>query len=245
MTQGDSRGRFVHSLELCQQSIFEDEGTTEHDTPYLVTLQEIDKSSSVDSISNPYRQESGYSSATSQSSANVYNASSQDMGDSLGLDPEAIDSDQRVVVPDDQNVPAAPERCLPILRSNSAKLSRQSTGKQPVILHPKDCPDSSGRTDAQGLQTSNPDELQDLAISAEEASQAIASDLSKAGYPSLEEMRIVIRTSLLRANKSRKRNPQKSPCRELTNSEKRLECQYCRKTKNTQCDLTYVIASPL
>ena len=76
MTQGDSGRRFVHSLKLCQQSIHEDDDTTEHVPPYLVNLQEIDKSSSVDSISNPYHLESGCSRGTSQESVNLYSASS-------------------------------------------------------------------------------------------------------------------------------------------------------------------------
>lgn len=241
MTQGDSGRGFVNSLELCQQSIYEDDGTTEHDVPYLVTLQEIDKSTSVDSISNPYQRENGYSSATSQDSANLYSASSQDVGDLVDLDQESIDQYQRIVIPDDQYVPPAPERCLAVPRSSFAKFSLPSKRKQPVIHHPKDCPDTSAWTDSQRSQTTSGDGSRTLAISADEASQAIALDLNKAGYRSKEEMELVIKTSflsLLSANKSRKRSPQDSPCRELKDPKKRLECQYCHKKKKSQCDLT-------
>ena len=251
MAQGDSGRGFVHSLELCQQSIYEDDdATTEHDIPYLVTLQEIDKSSSVDSISNPYQQENGgYSSATSQDSVNLYNASSQDVGDLMDLDPEAIAPYPMKVIPDDQYISPVPERCLAVPGSNFAKLSLPSKGKQPVIIHhPKDCPDSSTWAESQRSQTTSTDGSRTLAITADEASQAIALDLNKAGYRSqdeIEEMELVIRTSvlsLLSANKSRKRSPRDSPCRELTDAKKWLECQYCHKKKKTQCDLTYVVA---
>ncbi|CAF9904117.1 MAG: hypothetical protein ALECFALPRED_004853 [Alectoria fallacina] len=241
MTQGDSGRGFVHSLELCQQSIYEDDGTTEHDIPYLVTLQEIHKSSSVDSISNPYQQETGHSSATSQDSANLYSASSQDVGDLMDLDQRTVNQYHTAVIPDDEYVPPAPERCLAMPRSNFEKLSLPPKRKQPVVHRPKDCPDSSAWTDAQRSQPTSTEGSRTLAISANEASQAIASDLSKAGYRSKEEMELVIRTSvlsLLSANKSRKRSPQDSPCRELTDLEKRLECRFCHKKKKTQCDLT-------
>lgn len=247
MTQGDSGRGFVHSLELCQQSIYEDDGTTEHDIPYLVTLQEIHKSSSVDSISNPYQQETGHSSATSQDSANLYSASSQDVGDLMDLDQRTVNQYHTAVIPDDEYVPPAPERCLAMPRSNFEKLSLPPKRKQPVVHRPKDCPDSSAWTDAQRSQPTSTEGSRTLAISANEASQAIASDLSKAGYRSKEEMELVIRTSvlsLLSANKSRKRSPQDSPCRELTDLEKRLECRFCHKKKKTQCDLTYVTAWP-
>lgn len=246
MAQGDSRRGFVNSIELCQQSIYEENGTTEHDIPYLVTLQEIDKSSSVDGISTPYQLENGYSSATSHDSANFYSASRQDVGDLMDLDHETINQYQGGVTPDHQYVPPAPERSPAIPRPTFAKLSPPSKRKQPVVHHPKDCPDSSAWADAQGSQMAKTGESRTLAITADEASQAIASDLTKAGYQSKEEMELVIKTSvlsLLSASKGRKRSPQDSPCREYTGPEKRLECQYCHKTKKSQCDLTYVSAS--
>lgn len=247
MTQGGSRRGLIHSLELCQQSIYEDDGTTENDMPYLVTLPEIDDSSNVDSISTPYQQGNAYMSATSQDSANLYSASNQDVGDLMDLDQELIDQYQRVMTADGQYVSLAPERCLATPGSSFAKLSPPSRRKQPVVHNPKDCPDGSAWTDARGLQTTNTDRSRTLAISADEASQAIASDLSKADPRSKEEMELVIRTSvlsLLSANKSRKRNPQDSPCRELTDPEKQLQCRFCHKKKKTQCDLKYVTASP-
>lgn len=216
--------------------------------PHLVTLQEIDKSStSVDSVSNPYRQENGCSRATSQDSANLYNnAPCQDVGDLImDFDPKTSSNQQQyqtIIIPDDQYVPPAPERCLAIPRSHFAKLSLPPTRKQPVNHQPGDCPDGSEWIDAQGSRRTGTVGSRTLVMSADEASQAIASDLSKAGYRSKEEMELVIKTSvlsLLRANKSRKQSPQDSPCRELTNPEKRLECQYCHKSKKTQCDLTY------
>lgn len=246
MTQGNSRRNFVHSLELCPQSIYEDNGTTEHDMPHLVTLQEIDKSSSVDSISTPYQQENGYSSATSQGSAALYSATPQDvgdLGDLMDLDHESMNQYQGVVIPDDEYVPPAPERSPAIPRPNFAKLPLPSKRKQPVVHHPNDCPDGSARADAQGSQTAKMDGSRALGITADEASQAIASDLARAGYRSKEEMELVIKTSVLTplsANKSRKRSPPDTPCRELTDSEKQLECQYCHKKKSSQCDLTYV-----
>ena len=252
MTQGDSRRGFVHSLELCQQSIYEDDGTTEHDMPYLVTLQEIDKSSSGDSISNPYQQESECSRATSQDSANLYNAPRQDVGDlmdsdqDMGLDQETSNPYPTVIIPDDQYVPPAPERCVAIPRSNSAKLASPSKRKLPIIHHPRDCPTGSGWANVQGSQIKSTDGPRTLTMSADEASQAIASDLSKAGYRSTEEMELVIKTSvlsILSANRSRKQSPQDSS-RELTDTEKRLKCHFCFKTKKTQCDLTCVTASP-
>ena len=239
MTPGDSRRGFVRSLELCPQSIYEDDGTTEHDMSYLVTPQEIDKSSSVDSISNPYQQSNRCSSATSPNSANLYTFSSQDVEDPMDLGQEPISPYERVVIPDDANVPPAPERCLAISEPNSPKLSLPSQRNQPVIQHPTDSPDRSAWTDAQGSQAINTDASRTLAMSADEASQTIASDLSKAAYRSLEEMELVIKTSvlsLLSANKSRKRSP------ELKDTEKQLGCRYCHKTKKTQCDLTCVTA---
>lgn len=166
----------------------------------------------------------------------------------MDLDPEGIDPYQRIVIPDDQYVSPMPERCLAVPRSSFAKLSLPSKRKQPIIHHPKDCPDSSTWADTQRSQTTSTDGSRTLAITADEASQAIASDLNKAGYRSQEEMELVIRTSvlsLLSANKSRRRSPRDSPCRELTDPKKRLECQYCHKKKKTQCDLTYVVALPL
>lgn len=248
MTQGGSRRGVVHSLELCQQSIYEDDGTTEHDMPYLVTLQEIDKSSSVDSISNRYEQDNGFSRATSQDSANLYSASNQEVGDLMDLDHETINQHQEMVIPVDRCLPPAPERRLAIPRSNFAKLSQSSTRKQPVIHHPKYCLDSSAWTNAPGSQGRNTDGSRTLAISADEASQAIASDLSKADCRSKEEMELVIRTSvlsLLSANKSRKQSPEDTPSREITDAETRLKCRYCNKKKKTQCDLTYVTALSL
>ena len=241
MAQEDSR-RGCNSLELSQQSIYEDDVTTEHDLSYLVTRQEIDNSSTVDSVSNPYYQENGYSSATSQESANPYNHPSQGVGEPRDLNQEVIDPNSILYVPDDEYIPEAPEPCpatpkTPLL---------QSKRKQPLIHHPDDCPDSSAWTEAQASQT-NPGGSQTWAISADVASQAIASDLSKAAYRSQQEMELVIKTSvlsLLSANKNQKRSPQDSPCREITHSEKRLECNVCHKKKKTQCDLTYVKASP-
>lgn len=247
MAQGDSGRGFFNSLELCQQSIYEDDGATEHDMPYLVTLQEIDKSSSADNVSNTYQQEQGCPSASSRDSVNLYGASTQGVGDSTDLDRETIDQYQPVVIPDDQYISPATERSLALPESKLVKLSLPSKGKQPVIHHPKDCPDSPAWADAQASSRTDTDAPRTLAISADEASQAIASDLSKAGFKSKEEMELVIRTSvlsLLSANKSRKHSPQDSPCRELTGPEKRLECHYCHKSKKTQCDLTYVVASP-
>ena len=244
MTQGDSRRGFGSSLELCQQNIFEDGDNTEHDVPHLVTLQEIDKSSSVERISNPYQQENGCSSASSQNSANPYSASSQDVGNLMDLDRETINQYQRVIISEDQHVPPAPERGLTVPESNFAKVSLPPKRKLPVVHHPKDCPDSSAWTGARESHTSNTDGSRTLAISADEAFQAIASDLIKADYRSKEEMEVIIRTSLLsllNANKSRKSSPQDTPCRELKDSEKGLDCRYCHKKKKTQCDLTYVI----
>lgn len=240
MTRGDYRRGFVRTVELCQQSIHEDEGTTEHDMSYLVTPQEIDKSSSVDSISNPYQQDNRCSSATSPNSANLYTFSSQDAADPMDLGQEPISPYERVVIPHDLNVPPAPERCLAISEPNSPKLSLPSQRKQSVIQPSRDCPDRSAWTDAQGSQATNTDASRTLAMSAGEASQAIASDLSKAACRSQEEMELVIKTSvlsLLSANKSRKRSP------ELKDPEKQLGCRYCHKTKKTQCDLTCVTAS--
>lgn len=206
---------------------------------YLVTPQEIDKSSSVDSISNPYQPDNRCSSATSQNSANLYTFSSLDVGDAMDLGQESMSPYERVVIPEDANVPPAPERCPAIPEPSSPKLSLLSQRKQPMIQHPRDSPDRSAWTDAQGLQATNTDASRTLAMSADEASQAIASDLSKAAYRSQEEMELVIKTSvlsLLSANKSRKRSL------ELKDPEKQLGCRYCHKTKKTQCDLTYVTA---
>lgn len=240
MTQGDSRRDFVHSLEFSQQSNYEDDNATEHEMPCVVTLQEIDKSSSVDSVSNPYQLENGYSRATSQESANLYSASSQNVGDLMELDHETANQYQMIVIPEDQHDPPALGRSLAIPTS-SAKLSVPPKRKSPVIHHPKDCPDSSAWTGARDSQTSNTNGSRTLAISADEASQAIASELSKAHYRNKEEMELVIRTSvlsLLSDSRNRKLSPQDSPCRELKDSEKGLECQYCHKQKKTQCDLT-------
>lgn len=206
-----------------------------------MTLPEIDKSSSVDSISNPYQQENEYSSATSQDAANAYTSFSQEVGDLMDLDQETINEYETVVIPDDEYVPPAPERCLAIPRSDVAKISLPSKRKQPVIHHPKDCPDSSAWTDIQGSQTTSTDESRTWAASVDKTSQAIASDLCKVRYRSKEEMELVIRTSvlsLLSANKSRKRSPQDSPCKELPDPEKLLGCPFCLKKKKTQCDLT-------
>ena len=247
MTQGDSRRGLGNSLELCQQSIFEDDDDTQHDVPHLVNLQEIDNSSSADSISNPFQQGNGCSSASSQDSANPYGASSQDVGNLMDLDHETINQYQRVIISEDQHVPPAPERGLAIPKSNFAKLPLPPKRKQPVVHHPQDCPDSSAWTGARDSQTSNTDGSRTLAISADEASQAIASDLSKADYRSKEQMELIIRTSflsLLSVNKSRKSSPQDSPCGELKDSEKGLDCRYCHKKKKTQCDLTYVTGPP-
>ena len=242
-TQGTSKKRdLVNSLELCQQSIYEDDGaTTEHDMPYLVNLKEIDNSSGVDSVSNPYQRDDEYSRSTSQDSANLYNASSQNIPDLMDLDHESMSQYQRVVISDDDQVPPTPERCFSIPNSNLAKLSLPPKGKQPVIRNPNDCSNISAWTDGQTLHTTSADGSRTLAISADEASQAIASDLNNAHCRSKEEMELVIRTSvlsLLSANKSRKPSPQDSPARELAEKEKRLECKYCHKSKKTQCDLT-------
>lgn len=243
MTRGDSGRGFVRSLELCQQSIYEDEdGTAEHDIPYLVTPQEIDKSSSVDNISNPYQQENQCSSATSEDSATLYTSSSQDIADLMDLGQESISNYEMVVIPDDANVPPAPERCLVMPESDSPKLSPLPTRTQPVIQTLQDCPDRSVWTDAQGSQQrSNTGASRTLEmLTADEASQVIASDLSKTACRSKKEMELVIKTSFLTflsANKSRKRSP------EPKDPEKRLGCGYCHKTKKTQCDLTCVTVS--
>ena len=241
MTQEDS-GRGCNSLELFQQSRYEDDVTTEHDLSYLVTRQESDNTSTVDSISNTYCQENGYSSATSQESANPYNYASEGVGEPRDLNQEVIDPHSIVHLQDDEFIPEAPKPCpatpeSPFLPSHK---------KQPLMHHPNDGTDSPAWTEAQVLPT-NPGGSQTWAISADVASQAIASDLSKARYRSQQEMESVIKDSvlsLLSANMNQRRSPQDSPCREITHSEKRLECSVCHKKKKTQCDLTYVKASP-
>ena len=251
MTQGDSGRDCVNSLELCQQSICED-GTTEHSMSYLVTPQEIDKSSSVESISNPYQPENGYSSATSQDSANLYSISSQDAEDFMDFDQEISDQHQRVLIPDMKCLSPVPERRLADPKYNPVPLPsscKQNPLKISIVHHPKDCPENSAwGTDAQGSQTMSRDRSRTLAVSADEASQAIASDLSNADYRSQEEIESVIRAkvlSLLKGNKISKRNPPCSSGTDLGALEKRLQCQFCDKKKRTQCDLTYVNASPI
>ena len=249
MTQGGSGRGFVHSLELCQQSIYEevDDDTTEHEMPYLVNLQEINKSASVDSISNAYQQdEDGYSRATSQESINLYSVSSQGVVDVLDLDQEGTNQYHTVTISEDQHITSSPERSLAIPKSNSANFLLPPKKKPLEVHHAKDYPDSSAWTDARESQTSDTDGSRTLSISADEASQAIALELSKVDIRNKEDMELVIRTSvlsLLSANKSRKTSPQDSPCRELKDLEKGLECQYCHKKKKTQCDLTYVATS--
>ena len=241
MAQEDS-GRDCNSLELFPQSRDEEDVTTEHDLSYWVTRQEIDNSSTVDSISNPYCQENGYSSATSQESANPYNYASEGVGEPRDSKQGAIDPDSVVYVQNDEFIPETPKPCPATPESPSLPLKK----KQPLIHHPDDCPDSSAWTEAQVLHT-NPGGSQTWAISADVASQAIASDLSKAGYRSQQELESVIKDSvlsLLSANKNQKLSPPDSPCREITHPEKRLECNVCHKKKKTQCDLTYVKASP-
>ena len=249
MTQAGSGRGFVHSLELCQQSIYEEEDgdTTEHEMPYVVSLQEINKSSGVDSISNAYQQEEdGYSRATSQESINLCSVSSQDVRDMLDLDQEPIDQHHTVIISEDRHITPSPERDLAIPKPNSAKVSLPPKKKPLVVHHPNQYPDSSAWTDARESQTSSTNGSRTLSISADEASQAIALELSKVDIRNKEDMELVIRTSvlsLLSANKSRKTSPQDSPCRELKDSEKGLECNYCHKKKKTQCDLTYVATS--
>ena len=241
MAQEDS-GRGCNSLELFQQGRYEDDVTTEHDLPYLVTGQEFDNSSTVDSISNPYCQENGYSSATSQESAIPYNYASEGVGEPRDSNQGVIDPYSIVHLQDDEFIPEAPKSCPATPESPSLP----SKKKQPLIHHPDDCPDSSAWTEAQVLHT-NPGGSQTWAISADVASQAIASDLSKAGYRSQQELESVIKDSvlsLLSANKNQKLSPPDSPCREITHPEKRLECNVCHKKKKTQCDLTYVKNSP-
>ena len=241
MAQEES-GRGCNSLELFQQSRYEDDATTEHDLSYLVTRQETDNSSTVDSISNTYYHENGYSSATSQESANSYNHASVGVGEPGDLNQKVIDPNSIIYVPDDEYIPGGPEPCPATPKSPLLP----SKKKQQLINHPDDCPESSAWTEAQVLHT-NPGGSQSWAISADVASQAIASDLSKASYRSQQEMESVIKDSvlsLLSANKNQKRSPQDSPCREITHPEKRLECDVCHKKKKTQCDLTYVKASP-
>ena len=241
MTQGDSGRGFVHSLGLCQQNIYEedDDETTEHEMSYSVTLQEINKSSSIDSISNLYQQrDNGCSRAPSQDSINLYSVSSQDVGDMMDLDQEALNQYERVMISEDQYVSPAPEPDLTFLRSNSAKLSLPPKRKPLVIHHPKDCPESSAWTEIRQSQISNTDGSRNLA---DEASRTLASELSKAGTRNMEDMELIIRTrllSLLSASESRKTSPQDSPCMELGIPEEGLECPYCRKKKKTQCDLT-------
>ena len=251
MNQGGSGRGFVHSLELCQQSIYEEEDnddTTEHEMQYLVNLQQINKSSSVNSISNAYQQEEdGYSRATSQESINLCSASSQDVGNMLDLDQEAFNQYHTVIISEDRHFTPSPERGLAIPKSNSPKLSLPPKKKPLGVHHPKDYPDSSTWTDARESQVPNTDGSPTLSISADEASQAIALELSRVDIRNKEDMELVIRTSvlsLLSANKGRKTSPQDSPCREPKDSEKGHECQYCHKKKKTQCDLTYV-ATPL
>ena len=247
MTQGGSGRGLVHSLELCQQSIYEEENddTTEHEMPY-VNMQEINKSSSVDSISNPYQQEDGYSRATSQESINLYSVSSQDVGGMLDLNREAIDQYHTVIISEDQHITPSPEQALAMPKPTSANFSLPPKQKPLGVHHPKDYPDSSARTGARESPTPNTDGSRNLSISADEASQAIALELSKVDIRNKEDMELVIKTSvlsLLSANKSRKTSPQDSPCRELKDSEKGFECPYCHKKKKTQCDLTYVPTS--
>ena len=247
MTQGGSGRGFVHSLEHYSHSICEeeDDNTTE---PCLVNLHKINKSSSVNSISNTYQQEEdGYSRATSHESINLYNASSQDVGDMLDLDQEPINQYHRVIISEDQPITPSPERVLAIPISNSAKLLLPPKMNPLGIHYPEDHSDSSAWTDARESQTSNTEGSRTSSISADEASQAIALELSKVDIRNKEDMALVIRTSvlsLLSANKSRKTSPQDSPCRELKDSGKGLECQYCHKKKKTQCDLTYVATPP-
>ena len=241
MAQEDS-GRGCNSLELLQQSRYEDDVTTEHDLSYLVTQQEIDNSSTMDSISNPYCQENGYSSATSQESAHPYNYASEGVGESRDLNQGVIDPYSVVHLQADEFIPEASMSCPATPESPFVP----SEKKQPLIHHPNDCPDSSAWTEAQVLHT-NPGGSQTWAISADVASQAIALDLSKASYRSQQEMESVIKDSvlsLLSANKNQKQSPQDSPCREIRHPEKRLECNVCHKKKKTQCDLTYVKAPP-
>ena len=241
MAQECSR-RGCNSLDLFQQSRYEDDVTTEHDLSHLVTRQEIDNSSTVDSISNPYYHETGYSSATSQESANPYHHASVGVGEPGVLDQEVVDPNSIIHVPDDEYIPEAPEPC-PATPKSPLLPSKKN---QPLIHRPDDCPDSSAWTEAQVFQT-NPGGSQTWAISADVASQAIALDLSKARCQSQEEMEVVIKDSvlgLLNATKNQKPSLQDSPCREFTHPEKRLECNVCHKKKKTQCDLTYVKASP-
>ena len=236
----------MNSSELCQPSIFEDDGTPEHDTPYVVNLQEIDKSSNVDSISNPYQQENGYSRATSQDSAKPYGASGQDVPELMDLDRETMRQYQTVVIADDHRIGSERERSLAMPNPNFAKLPPSPKRKQPLVHHPKDCLDSSAWACPRESHPTNTDGSRTLDISADVAFQAIASDLNKADYRSKEEMELVLKTSvlsLLSANKSRKPSPQDSPCRELADKEKPLECHFCHKSKKTRCDLTYVAAS--
>ena len=238
MAQEDA-GRGCNSLELFQQSRYEDDVTTEHDLSHLMNRQELDNSSTVDSSSNPYCQENGYSSATSQDSANPCNYASEGVGEPRDLNQGVI---AIVQLQDDEFIPEAPKPCPATPESPS----QPSKKKQPLIHHPNDCPDSSAWTEAQVLHTSSGGS-QTWAISADVASQAIALDLSRSRYRSQQEMESVIKDSvlsLLSANKDQKRSPQDSPCREITHPEKRLECNVCHKKKKTQCDLTYVKDSP-
>ena len=166
----------------------------------------------------------------------------------LDLDQEAINQYPTVIISEDQHITPSPERGLAIPKSNSAQLSLPSKTNPLGIHHPEDHSDSSAWTDARESQTSDTEGSRTLSISPDEASQAIALELSKVGHiRNKEDMELVIRTSvlsLLSANKSRKTSPQDSPCRELKDSGKGLECQYCHKKKKTQCDLTYVAIPP-
>ena len=241
MTLGDSRRGLVHSLELSQPSIYEDDGpTAEYDVPYLVNPLEIDKSSSVDSISHPYPHETVHSRALSQGSSNLYSPSSRDVTDLMELDRDNSIQYQTVVIPDDQLDPPTPERSVAMSKTISEKSLTPSKTKQPLIHPPNKKPESSAPTHRQKSRTTSIGGLQTLGFSADEASQAIASDLfNKSSHQSKEEMELAIKNILENVGTKQANRPD-SPCGEAKDGEKQLQCQYCHKKKKTQCDLTYV-----
>lgn len=253
MNSFDSGRDFAQALELSQQaSSCSDHGITEHEMPSYLNLQDIDKSSNGSSFASPYQRDNGmssYSSVRSQESACFDGEPGRETEDLMDLDPVIFEhshggTGQRV-----DSGPRSSAALLTVPASNNAQQTPPTKRKQPVIHYPGDCPHDTPRTDNQSLRsrTGKNSEPGPLAITAEataeEVSQAMASDISKLQYHSKAELELVIRTSvlsLLSANKSRKPRPQDLSYRETTDPEKGLKCSHCYKIKKTQCDLKYV-----
>ena len=89
-----------------------------------------------------------------------------------------------------------------------------------------------------------------LALAPQELAATIAARIASSRYQNKQELLLAVQAQLssldMDSIKSQKRNHMDSPSRNATNDpQKEWKCQYCDKTKKTQCELKYHSPSPI